>query len=55
MIILIVSIVSLVLAIIILFPILFKVYKTREEVLSLFLDIPEKTVKLLYTKCEIFL
>ena len=39
----------------ILFPVLIKVNKTREEVLSLFLDIPEKTVKSLYQKDESFL
>ena len=39
----------------ILFPVLIKVNKTREEVLSLFLDIPEKTVKSLYQKAETFL
>jgi len=52
---LVVSIVTLVLALLILFPILFQVNKTREEVLSLFLDIPEKTVKGLYNKCETFI
>jgi PAS domain S-box-containing protein len=55
MILLIVSALSLVLAMIILFPVLFRVNKTREEVLSLFLDIPEKTVKALYAKCENFI
>jgi len=55
LILLIVSIVTLCLALLILFPILFQVNKTREEVLSLFLDIPEKTVKGLYNKCETFI
>ena len=55
MILLLVSAVALILAIVILFPVLFKVNRTREEVLSLFLDIPEKTVKALYTKCENFI
>jgi len=55
LILLIASIIALVLALIILFPILFQVNKIREEVLSLFLDIPEKTVKGLYNKCETFI
>jgi hypothetical protein len=55
LILLIASIVALILALIILFPILFQVNKIREEVLSLFLDIPEKTVKGLYNKCETFI
>lgn len=46
--------VTLILAMIILFPVLYKVNSTREEVLSLLLDIPEKVVKGLYTKCENF-
>ena len=49
------SAVALVLAIIILIPVLLVVNKTREEVLGLFLDIPEKTVKFLYSKCENFI
>jgi len=55
LILLIVSIATLILALLILFPILFQVNKTREEILSLFLDIPEKTVKGLYNKCETFI
>ena len=55
LILLIVSALSLVFAMLILFPVLFKVNKTREEVLSLFLDMPEKTVKALYAKCENFI
>ena len=55
LILLIVSALSLVFAMFILFPVLFRVNKTREEVLSLFLDMPEKTVKALYAKCENFI
>lgn len=51
----IVSAVSLVLTILILIPVLMVVNSTREEVLGLFLDIPEKTVKYLYSKCENFI
>jgi hypothetical protein len=39
----------------VLFPILIKVSKQKEKVLSLFLDIPEKQVKILYNKCENFI
>ena len=49
------SIASLILALLILFPILFQVNRTREKVISLFLDIPEKTVRGLYNKCETFI
>lgn len=52
---LLISAIALILAMIVLFPVLLNVNKTREEVLSLFLDIPEKTVKSLYTKCESFI
>eukprot|EP01017_Pseudomicrothorax_dubius_P025798 TRINITY_DN2823_c0_g1_i4.p1 TRINITY_DN2823_c0_g1~~TRINITY_DN2823_c0_g1_i4.p1 ORF type:complete len:594 (-),score=139.09 TRINITY_DN2823_c0_g1_i4:141-1922(-) len=55
LILLIVSAVALVLTVIVLFPVLHSVNKTKEEVLSLFLDIPEKTVKGLYTRCENFI
>ena len=55
MVLLIISAVALIVALIVLFPVLRQVNKTREEVLSLFLDIPEKTVKGLYTKCENFI
>ena len=51
----IVSIAILLLALLILFPILYYINRSREEVLSLFLDIPEKTVKELFNKCEVFL
>jgi len=49
------SAITLVVALIILSPILYQVNKGNEEVLSLFLDIPEKTVKGLYNKCETFI
>ena len=49
------SFIAILIAMCILFPVLIKVNKTREEVLSLFLDIPEKTVKSLYQKAETFL
>jgi len=52
---LVVSIAALGFTLLISFPILFQVNKNREEVLSLFLDIPEKTVKSLSNKCEIFI
>jgi len=52
---LVVSIAALGFTLLISFPILFQVNKNREEVLSLFLDIPEKTVKNLSNKCEIFI
>ena len=46
---------SLILAMSVLFPILIKVSKQKEKVLSLFLDIPERQVKNLYNKCETFI
>ncbi len=49
---LVLSAISITVAMCILFPVLIKVNKTKEEVLSLFLDIPENTVKVLYLKCE---
>jgi len=49
------SAITLIVAVIILSPILYQVNKGNEEVLSLFLDIPEKTVKGLYNKCETFI
>jgi hypothetical protein len=49
---LVLSAISITVAMCILFPVLIKVNKTKEEVLSLFLDIPENTVKALYLKCE---
>jgi len=42
-------------AMIILFPVLIKVNKTMDEVLSLFLDIPNKTVRNLLSKCDKFI
>ena len=50
-----ISIAALGFTLLISFPILFQVNKNREEILSLFLDIPEKTVKNLSNKCEIFI
>jgi flagellar basal body-associated protein FliL len=41
-------------AVIITVPVLFKVNQTKAEVLRLFLDIPEKTMKMLYSKCEMY-
>lgn len=35
--------------------VLVEVNKVKEEILKLFLDIPEKNVKLLYQKCENFI
>jgi hypothetical protein len=52
---LVLSAISITVAMCILFPVLIKVNKTKEEVLSLFLDIPENTVKVLYLKCEQFI
>ena len=52
---LILSAISITVAMCILFPVLITVNKTKEEVLSLFLDIPETTVKVLYLKCEQFI
>jgi len=34
---------------------LVEVNKVKEEILKLFLEIPEKNVKVLYTKCENFI
>ena len=34
---------------------MFQVNKTQQEILQLFLDIPEKTVKFLYNKVEVFI
>jgi len=55
LILLIVSIVVLLFSVALLIPVLRSVNKTREEVLSLFLNIPDKTVRSLYTKCENFI
>lgn len=55
LILLLVSAGALVVALIVFFPVLQRVSKSREEVLRLFLDIPEKTVKGLYSKCENFI
>ena len=38
-----------------LFPVIRNVNTSREEVLCLFLDIPQKTVKVLRNKCEKYL
>ena len=32
-----------------------KAYKIKEQILTVFLDIPQKTAKFLYSKCENFL
>ena len=53
--ILVISIVAMVTSILLLFPVIKKVNTSREEVLSLFLDIPKKTIKVLSNKCEKFL
>jgi PAS domain S-box-containing protein len=55
MIMLIASILVLLLALFALFVIFYQINKSREAVLSLFLDIPEKTVKSLFSKCETFI
>ena len=55
MIFLVISAISIFLALLILIPVIINVNKTKENVLSLFLDIPEKAVKLLFTKCETFI
>ena len=52
---LVVSAVSLILGMAILFPALNKVSSSQIEVLSLFLDIPDNTVKQLHSNCEIYL
>ncbi len=52
---LILSAISITVAMCILFPVLITVNKNKEEVLSLFLDIPEGTVKSLFNKCEQFI
>mmetsp|Transcript_18943 Transcript_18943/g.16341 ORF Transcript_18943/g.16341 Transcript_18943/m.16341 type:complete len:103 (+) Transcript_18943:3784-4092(+) len=52
---LILSIVILLVTMVILYPVLKAVNKTREEVLALFLVIPEGTVRSLYGKCENFI
>lgn len=54
MIFLIISAISLLLALLILIPMLHNVRKTKENVLCLFLDIPERSVKYLYSKSENF-
>jgi len=54
MIFLIISAVSICLSLLILIPVLLNVNKAKENVLCLFLDIPEKAVKILFTKCEAF-
>ena len=53
-IILVISILALILSLIILFPVIKKVNSTKEEVLSLFLDIPKRTVRILSLKCTRF-
>lgn len=55
LIILIVSAMIILISLVLFFPLLIGVHKASEEVLSLFLDIPEKTVKNLYTRCENFI
>lgn len=52
---LIISAVSIFFSVLILIPVLINVNKAKEAVLSLFLDIPEKTVRILFTKCETFI
>lgn len=55
MVLLLVAAAALITALVILVPVFIRVNKSREEILSLFLDIPERTVKGLYTKCETFI
>jgi hypothetical protein len=52
---LVLSAISITVAMCILFPVLITVNKNKEEVLSLFLDIPEQTVKSLYMRTEQFI
>jgi len=55
LILLVASILILLIALVALFIIFYQINKSRESVLSLFLDIPEKTVKSLFAKCETFI
>jgi len=49
------SIIVLILTLLLIFPIFYRINKLKEEILSLFLDIPEKTIRGLYTRCETFI
>jgi len=55
LILLVASIFILLIALVAIFIIFYQINKSRESVLSLFLDIPEKTVKSLFAKCETFI
>lgn len=50
-----VSGISLGLTILILIPVMLSVRYSKEESIKLFLEVPDKTVKLLYAKCEGFI
>ncbi len=50
-----VSVLALLLGVCILFPALNKVNQSQLQVLSLFLDMPDHTVKLLHRQCEMYL
>jgi len=52
---LIASILTILITMVFLYPIFFTIEKLRNEILCLFLDIPNRTVKSLYSKCETFL
>lgn len=55
LVIVIVSGISLGLAILILLPVMLSVRYSKEEAIRLFLEVPEKSVKSLYAKCEGFI
>jgi len=54
-IVLVLSIIVLVISMAVMIPVLYSVTKARDHILALFFDIPSKTVKSLYMKCENFI
>ena len=48
------AILALAFSMVVMIPIMYSVTKARDHILGLFFDIPSKTVKLLYSKCENF-
>ena len=51
---LIISLSFIVLTTMVFYPVINKINHDKEEIISLFLDIPERTVKQLYSRCEGF-
>jgi len=53
-IVLVLSIIVLIISMAVMIPVLYSITKARDHILGLFFDIPSKTVKSLYMKCENF-